>query len=108
MTTNSNEGLQGVVRHDFRAETAMSLLDPDLALDTALENLWICILVTSSGRAIVGYGSCEPLPSLDGERGRQLAYDDALRQLRHPRPSMVSPASERASNIAVLKLGSAS
>jgi len=103
---DSADELQGLSRYDFRAETAMAVLDPDLTLAAALENLWICILVTRSGRAVVGYSSCELAQPLDGERGRRLAHEDALRLLRHPRPTMISSSSEPCSEIAILKLGS--
>ena len=46
-----------------------------------LESMTLCILVLANGFIVVGKSSCVDPAAFDAEKGRELAYEDARRQV---------------------------
>lgn len=64
-------------RHDIRANHAIG----HPAHHKSLELLSLCLLVMKNGFTIVGKSAPASAENFDAEKGRQFAYEDAIRQV---------------------------
>lgn len=79
--------------HYFVASTAIVLLGQPLpgepifdegkqvAVNSPLDNLTICLLVMQNGFVIIGKSAPASPENFDPEKGRRFAYEDAIKQL---------------------------
>jgi hypothetical protein len=59
---------------------AGAVADPGVPIDQALKRLSLCILVLQNAYTIVGKSAPASAANFNGELGRKLAYEDAVRQ----------------------------